>query len=448
MSVVEVEKQRNMAKSRQAWRLFLALVCTGGFIWSGWAWWTARRHGVAMAEIESEMATGRFGVAAAKLHAVLAEQPGSDEAAFLLGICERERRRDPAAAEAWARVAPGSAFAHQAILARMRLFHDNGRLAAAEQLINDAAEDPRNDRSDLRVLLVPIFSQLGRVDEAARLIESRWEHLNETGEGASERAAELVRMHVELTLKASPVGDVRDYLEKAAALAPDDDRVWLGQANLAIRTGAHDAAKRWLDFCLLRRSEDVPVWRARLSWGMAANRIDVVEQALRHLPAATTSPAGLLRLKAWISAHRGDVESERRDLQRLLAMDPAEPTALDGLAQIVAKRGQPAQTAELSRRKAERDGLRARYEKLFDRKQPVRDAVEMARLAERLGRKFEARGWLTLASSEDPEREELQRDLRRMNQSSATVVEHGRTLAEVLAQEPGNGGKIDVTPSR
>ena len=72
----------------------------------------------------------------------------------------------------------------------------------------------------------------------------------------------------------------------------------------------------------------------------------------------------------------------------------------------------------------------------------------MARLAERLGRRFEARGFLTLAISEDPEREDLRRDLRRMNQSSATVVEDGRTLAEVLAQEPGNGGKIDVTPSR
>ena len=67
-----------------------------------------------------------------------------------------------AAAEAWARVVPGSAFSHRAILARLRLFHDTGRLADAEQLIIDAAEDPRNDRTDLLVLLVPIYSQIGR----------------------------------------------------------------------------------------------------------------------------------------------------------------------------------------------------------------------------------------------------------------------------------------------
>ena len=72
---------------------------------------------------------------------------------------------------------------------------------------------------------------------------------------------------------------------------------------------------------------------------MAANRIDVVEQALRHLPAATTTPAQLHRLKAWLSAHRGDVESERRELERLLAMDPADLTALDRLAQSWRKAG-------------------------------------------------------------------------------------------------------------
>ena len=62
-------------------------------------------------------------------------------------------------------------------------------------------------------LLVPIYSQLGRLDEAERLIEERWEHLNETGEGASEPAIDLVRMHIQLTFKPNPVEDTRAYLE-------------------------------------------------------------------------------------------------------------------------------------------------------------------------------------------------------------------------------------------
>ena len=95
-------------------------------------------------------------------------------------------------------------------------------------------------------------------------------------------------------------------------------------------------------------------------------------------------------------------EAERRELEHLLAADPADLTALDRLAQLAEKDGQPAQAAELRRRKAEIDGFAARYEKLHERKQPIRDAVEMASLAEQLGRRFEARGFLTVAISETP----------------------------------------------
>ena len=225
---------------------------------------------------------------------------------------------------------------------------------------------------------MPIYSQLGRLDEAERLIEERWKHLNETGEGASEPAIDLVRMHIELTLKPNPVENVRAYLDEAASRAADDDRVWLGRANLAIRTGAYDEAERLLDACLKRRPEDVPVWRARLNWGIATNRIDVVQQALEHLPAEDSTSAQVHRLKAWLAAKRGDVATERRELERLIAEDPADLTALDRLAQLAEKEGQPAQAAELLRKKAEIDRLRARYEKLYDRNQPIRDAEEMA----------------------------------------------------------------------
>jgi tetratricopeptide (TPR) repeat protein len=401
-----------------------------------------------MVAIESEMATGRFGLAARNLVELLAWKPDSDKAAYLLGVCEQARGRNPAAAAAWARVTPGSAFAHRAILGRMRLFHDRGRFAAAEQLIHDAAEDPRHDRSDVRVLLVPMYSRLGRLEEAERLIEDRWEHWNETGEGASEQAIDLVRMHLELTFKATPIEDVRTYLDHAAGLAPEDDRVWLGRGNLAIRTGAYDQAQHWLDACLRRRAEDVPVWDAWLNWGLATHRLDVVQEALAHLPAADSAPARLHRLRDWLAAQRGDVASEVRELERTLVADPANRTALERLAQLAANPAESARAAELHRRKAETDDLRARYEKLYDRKQPVRDAEEMAHLAEQLGRTFEARGFLTVAIAEDPDRDDLRHDLERLSRRRAAAVARGQTWAEVLADELGNTGKIHVSPWR
>jgi tetratricopeptide (TPR) repeat protein len=211
----------------------------------------------------------------------------------------------------------------------------------------------------------------------------------------------------------------------------DDDRVWLGRANLAIRTGDYSEAKRWLEDCRRRRL-DVPVWFSWLRLGMATGQIDVVREALAHLPAEGSTPAQLHRTSAWLAARRGDVESEQRELEDLVGADPADLTALDRLAQLAEQAGQPTRAAELRRKQSEIERLKARYEKLYDRTQPIRDAVEMAEIAEQLGRTFEARIFLTLAISEDPERADLRRNLRRLSQSSRVAMHPGKTLAEVI----------------
>ena len=188
---------------------------------------------------------------------------------------------------------------------RMRLLVDSGQLADAERLVKAAAEDSRNDRTALLVMLVPILTEQGRTDEAVGRIEERWEHLNEKGEGAMEPAIQLLWQHIELTSTATPVETLRASIDQAGRLAPDDDRVWLGRANLAIRTGAHDEAGRWLDACRRRRPEDVPVWRARLELGIATHRIEDVGQAVTHLPDAYWTPARRHQLAAWLASASG-----------------------------------------------------------------------------------------------------------------------------------------------
>jgi hypothetical protein len=97
--------------------------------------------------------------------------------------------------------------------------------------------------------------------------------------------------------------------------------------------------------------------------------------------------------------------------------------------------GQPAQAALLRDQKAEIDGLTARYHRLYQRNQPIRDAMEMARLAEQLGRWFEARAFLTVATAVDPGRDALRREVARRGQRARTIPGTGRTLAEVLAAD-------------
>jgi thioredoxin-like negative regulator of GroEL len=446
--MIDSGKETSAVKSRRRWKLLLFLFFAAGFIWGGWAWWRDRRYKSAMAEIEAEIVAGRFGTASRELVKLLVWKQDTDGGlAYLLGNCELARRRDQEAEEAWARVVPGSAYSDRAIWARMGLLQDRGRLADAEQLVRDAAENLRNEGKALLVSLVPIYNQQGRIEEAQRLIETRWEQENEKGEGASERAVQLVRLHIELTLKPIPVEAVRAFLDHAARLAPEDDRIWLGRANLAIRTGAYDEAERWLDACQRRRPDDVPVWLARLNCGIATNRIDVVQQALMRLPAAESIPSQIHRLKAWLAVNRGDLATERRELELLSAIDPADLPTLDRLAQLAKKDGQPARAAALLVQKAEIDRLRSRYETLHQRNQPIRNAVELARLAEQLGRVFEARVFLTLEISEDPNREDLRHDLERLSPRPVTVPARGRSLADLLAVERDNTGKNATTPS-
>ncbi len=436
MSATNTEEVPGMARSRRRVRLLLAWLGGAGLILGGWGWWTDRRYRGAMDEIESQIVAGRYAIACRDLNTLLSwKSDPTGGIVYLLGSCELARGREHEAAEAWRRVVPGSEFSERAIRGRLRLLHDSGQLAAAERLLEQAAQDRRNDRTAILALLVPTWNELGRVDEAVRLVEARWQHLNERGEGALEPAIKLVRLHVDLTLKPTPVETIRAVLDRAARLARDDDRVWLGRANLAIRTGAYDEAERWLDACLRSRPEDVPIWRARLNWGMATNRIDAVRQAIGRIPASESTPTLVHRLRAFLAASRGDHATERRELDRLSEIDPSEPTTLDRLVHLAEKDGHPARAADLRRKKADIDRLRARYVKLHERAQPLRDAAEMARLAEQLGRPFEARALLVLAVSEDPDRGDLRRDLARVTANPPVDHIPGQTLSDVLADE-------------
>ena len=215
MSAIGVTKPASTAVSRRSWlAAVVVFFVLGGLTWVGWTWWSGRRYRTAMAQIDAAMRAGKFGLAARDLEQLMAWKTGSDEAAYVLGMCEQARGRNLAADAAWTRVSAGSAFTQRAILARLRLYHDTGRLAAAEQVVIDAANDPRNDRTDLLVLLVPIYSQIGRSGEAERLIEDRWEHLYAKGEATPEQSIKLVRVHMDLTWKAPSIEELRLYLDQ------------------------------------------------------------------------------------------------------------------------------------------------------------------------------------------------------------------------------------------
>jgi enediyne biosynthesis protein E4 len=423
------------------WGLPLALVAiAGGLFYGGWRLWRGWRYRSALTEIRGQIQAGRHGVAARNLAGILAWEPGSDETAYLLGVCENSLGRTQAASEVWARVPAGSRFGVLAVLGRAALQVDGGRFADAEHLINQTLRDSRINGFDLRRFLAPLFWHEGRLEEARRMVETNWDVLNRAGRGGSDQAIEVVRLHIVLSLGMSSIEALNTFLERAARLAPEDDRVWLGKANLAIRQGAFDEASRWIDSCLRRRAEDPPVWRARLEWAVATGRVAEAREASAHLPAEESTPAEVDKLRAWAAARRGDAQLERRALELLIASDPADGAALERLAELAIQQDQPTRAAELRRTKTELDQLSSQYRELFLRDQLIRDATEMARLAERLGRLFEAKVFLSVAVAAEPARDDLQRALARLQQHHVAIGKPGQTLAELVSFELDTAG--------
>jgi enediyne biosynthesis protein E4 len=413
----------------------LVAVAAAGIVGIGWQVGVHRRDRASLAEIEGEIENARFALAARELNEFLTRNPGSDEALFLLGTCEKERGRAEAAAAAWERVPPTSSFAPQAMLGRVQLLVDSGRFFDAEQLIKNAVDDPQSDGPGPSILLGPVYCLQGRLEEAERLIEARWRHLDSIGEGASEKAINLVRLSIELRRTIPSVDTLRAALDQAARAARDDDRVWLGRANLAIRVGSHDEAARLVEACLRRRPEDTAVWRARLDWALATNRPADAQDALKHLPAEMGAPALVPRLSAWFAARRGDAAAEQRALEHVVEIDPADLPARDRLIELALHHGQPARAAELRRQAAEIDELKALYHQRFERNQPLRDGALMAGIARRLGREFEARAFLTVAIAVDPGRNDLRRELETLDHRAGSRYQAGGSLADVIERE-------------
>jgi enediyne biosynthesis protein E4 len=418
MAQMAVESRAERTGRRSRWRrvLLLAVVALG-LICGGWKLLEIRRYRRDMAEIKREIQAGRYGHAARKL------------------VCEKARGQAPAAFQAWERVSPGSPFSARAIQGRMELLIERGRLADAETLIIQAMSDPRGDGSRLGPFLGLVYSMQGRVEESQRVIEACWDRLNEMGEGASEKAILLVRLHIQLWRETPPVEDVRSFLDQVTRSAPEDDRGWLGKAKLATRVGMYDEAARWLEASLRRRPDDIPVWRARLDWALATHRLADVRQALGHLPVDESTPAEVQRLIAWLAEFRGDVDSEQRALEHLIALNPADLNTLDRLVASSRKEGKSDRADELRRKKIEVDRLQARYEKLYKRNQTIRDAPEMASLAEQLGQPFEAKVLLTIAIATEPKTRHLRDQLLRTSQAVPTTQSRGGRLRELLAQE-------------
>jgi len=405
--------------------LALALVVAGfgvGAVKGVEAWW----YRAELARADRERASGRYAQALLRLERLSARWPNRAEVAYPLGACEAALEHIDAALTAWERVPRNSPLGPRAILDRARLALDHGRLAIAEASIELVVVDlgEVGERAARLADQLDLFT--GRRRAISRRIERRWAL-------ASDQAG-LLRLHWQLDSQPYPILAMRETLDRMARQAPEDDRVWLGRADLATGSGRYDEANALLTLCEAKRPDDPDVLQARLSWALDAGRPVAAARAASRLPASRFSTAQVAAVTARLAALRRDTAAERAALERRVELEPGAALAWDRLAELATRDGASDCAARYRARKAEIDRAADKYRALMSRSAAgdLPPEAELARTALALGRRFEARGWWSIRARHDPNDREARAALDRLVRAEPPPAAASRTLADLI----------------
>jgi tetratricopeptide (TPR) repeat protein len=412
------------------WRtgLLAAFVGLSAFGWFAWSVIRERQVSAELVLANGEIAKGRYAQARRRLGPLAASVPGRGEVEYLLGLCEAARGRMDAAQAAWARVPATSAFTGRALLMQARELQNRGRYTEAEEMLRTALAKPGPQQLETQRGLISLLRLEGRSDEVPTVLTR--------GPIAASDPLTVVLELMRLESDPFPTEGATRLLEQASRTAPDDERVWLGRADLARRLGRFDEAERWLSACERGRLRDAPVWHARVRLAQASGRLHGLEEALGHIPAAGDDATQVPLLRAWLAERRSDRKSERAALEERLGNSPSDTTTIERLAELNALEGRTAGAAALRRRKADLDRTRQQYVDSLGLDDPRTRASELAELARTLGREFDVRVWSRFAGAAAtfPKRQEtrsvrtladvLRSDLERTRRVAGGVVEH------------------------
>jgi hypothetical protein len=417
----------------------LAVAALGAYHFS-----TARRLRAELGHARAELDAGRVNLARQRLVRLAGSGTGAavDEVALLLGRCEAARGNPGEAIRLWTAVSPRSPWFATAALDAAQTAWPMGRLAEAERIARAALARPSGERPALRRLLLVLLGQQGRFDEARRIIETEWREPTMGGSDELEHRLALLHEHVGLDFEPFPLEGNLTQLDAALVQggsadlpAPDRAAVAMARAFAATRSGDFEAAGRHLASGLTLLPEGPQVWKASLDWAVASGRADAAVLALDRVPAALVSKSDALGLRAWLAQQRAAAVGERQALELLIALEPGRSAALARLAEICAEAGEGENAAILRRQKAERDADRDRYFRLYKENREVEHLEELAGLAERLGRWFEARAWWEIVQLRERSHAGAAQALARLSAKDAADPDRSGSLAQLLGEE-------------
>ena len=362
---------------------------------------------------------------------VLERHPNHDAAAVGLAQLELRLGRPDRAIEAWMRVPEDSPWFTEAAVARARAAIDLGRFTPAEEALVAALRLPGSHRREARRHLSWLYRFEGRHDEVRKVLEE--------GLDDSDLPAEVLRELWQLDHDAYPIEGITSVLDRARDKSPDDPRVALGLANLALQRGDLTDADRRLSALEKAAPTDPVVARARLNAAIRGDDPAAVVSAAARIPVDRTTPAEGFAVRAWLATHSSDRKSERAALDAWLAVDPANTAALERRAALATEDDGAAAADPYRKRKAEIDRAKERFRALLANGSvdPTPNAAQLAELAAVLGRRFESRAWAVVnlkAHPGDPEARALHRKLTA--ERTPTPPAGARTLADLIGPPP------------
>jgi enediyne biosynthesis protein E4 len=355
------------------------------------AGWIRARAGSWRAELSlarEAMNARRYGSARERLSRLAEHWTNDGEVFLLLGECELQRGRRDEAIAALGKVLPSTPSFARAARLRASTFIQMGRYSPAEALLLQALAEPKAGRDyELDRDLNQLYRRQGRIDDRRRVLRTSW--------CRSDDAVGVLRELWMLDRAAIPIEVWSFELDHADN---GDDRVWLGRAHHAIKTGNFRAAGRWIESCLKRRPDDPAVWGARLELALATEDVAGFWAAVAHVPVDRFDATAVKELRVWLAARQGRTALERLELTALVRDAPGNTEALERLAVLATEAGQIGEAEQLRRRKGDIDRIQHKFNQiLLDGSIDARQTEVLAGLALELGRTFDARGWAILA---------------------------------------------------
>lgn len=355
-----------------------------------------------IAAIDREMAAQNFTRAINPLQAALksgefASIPDSaSQLHHRLGSCMASVGQSGRALEEWAQVDPKSPLYARSLANSASLFINSGRYRAAEEALTEAFGQSRSAEDAAQSLKT--LSRLLR-------FEGRTEELKRAARASFDFRPDRVELLKEIWLTDYSPVPIESWKRALDSANPEDDRVLLGQAAVAAATGQNTQAREFLARIAAANPQTQPadgnaVTRLKLSLAMAEADIPLFWQAAERLSAAFLDRSEPLSIQAWLAAQSGDLAREKTALLELLKLDPARGDALQRLAELALKAGDPAQARHFNDAKATLDKAKDRVRKLLlsgeDLTKPA-PSGELSALMRQLGRSFDEQAWASLS---------------------------------------------------